>query len=133
MLGVDTNILVRFITRDDPVQAELAHRIITDRRHHPLYVSLIVIVELVWVLRKVKRWPAADVFDVCHQLLQSSDFAVEQAELVEQALEEAAVAGCDLADALIALMNIGAGCVTTVTFDQDARKLAGMAPAETFA
>ncbi|WEK04902.1 MAG: type II toxin-antitoxin system VapC family toxin [Candidatus Devosia phytovorans] len=132
MLGVDTNLLVRFITRDDEAQATLAHEIITRDSNQPIRVTLIVLIELVWVLRKVKRWPSHDVFEVCRRLLQSNDFSVEQSPLIEQAIAEAVEAECDLADALISLMNAKAGCVTTVTFDQDAQKLAGMTPAETY-
>lgn len=133
MLGVDTNVLVRFLTRDDAVQAGRAHAIITAPKNQPIHVGLIVLVELVWILTKVKRWPSPDVFSACSGLLQSPDFAVEEAALVEQCLADADRADCDLADALIAAMNARAGCRTTVTFDRDAQALARMTPAETFA
>lgn len=132
MLGVDTNVLVRFLTRDDEAQAEQAHRLITAAQNQPIYISLIVLVELVWVLTRLKRWPRADVYAACGGMLRSDDFVVEEGVLVEQCLLDAARAGCDLADALIAAMNARAGCVTTVTFDRDAQALAGMMPAETF-
>lgn len=133
MLGVDTNILVRFLTRDDQAQAEQAHRIITDTGNQPIRLTLIVVVELVWVLTKVKRWPSPDVFDACRRLLQSSDFVVERAALVEQCILDAEHAGCDLADAVIAALNLEAGCRSTVTFDRDAQRLTDMSAAEDFA
>lgn len=132
VLGVDTNVLVRFFTRDDEVQAEQARRIITSAQNQPIRISVIALVELVWVLTKVKRWPQSEVFAACGGLLQSDDFIVEEAALIEQSLIEAQRAACDLADAVIAAMNARAGCRTTVTFDLDAQALAGMTPAETF-
>ena len=132
VLGVDTNVLVRFFTRDDAVQADQARRIITAPQNQPIHVSLVTLVELVWVLTKLKRWPRTDVFAACGQMLQSDDFVVEAASLVEQCLLDAERAGCDLADAVVAAVNIRTGCVTTVTFDRDAQALAGMTPAETF-
>lgn len=132
VLGVDTNVLVRFLTRDDPLQSEIARRIITAAEHHPIHISLVALVELVWVLTKLKRWPKSDVFRACRGLLRSEDFLIESAALVEQCLYEAENARCDLADALIAATNLRAGCSTTVTFDHDAQALAGMTAAETF-
>ncbi|WP_158409623.1 PIN domain-containing protein [Devosia psychrophila] len=133
VLGVDTNVLVRFLTRDDETQAEHALRIITTPQNQPIRVSLVVLVELVWVLTKVKRWPSKDVFEACRGLLRSSDFFVEQGETVEECLSDAQLAGCDLADALIGVMNARAGCTTTVTFDREAQKLSYMTAAESFA
>ena len=132
VLGVDTNVLVRFFTRDHAQQAELARQIITKSSNQPIYVSLIVLVELVWVLIKVKRWPSQDVFEVCQNMLQSNHFVVEQSAMVDQCLHAAKNASCDLADALIAMTTKRAGCPTTVTFDKDAQNLADMTPAETF-
>jgi predicted nucleic-acid-binding protein len=133
VLGVDTNVLVRYFTLDDARQAELARQILTASQNRPIRVCLVVLVELVWVLTKVKHWPQKDVFEACRGLLHSSDFSVEESELAEQCLNEAEQARCDLADALIAVMNARAGCTTTVTFDHDAQHLAGMTAPETFA
>ena len=132
VLGVDTNVLVRFLTRDDAVQAEQARHIITSPHNQPIHIGLIVLVELVWVLTKLKRWPRADVYAACSSLLRSDDFVIEDASLVGQCLLDAEQASCDLADALIAAINARAGCLTTVTFDRDAQKLAGMTAARTF-
>lgn len=132
VLGVDTNVLVRFLTRDDAVQSETARNILTSRENQPIHISLVALVELVWVLTKLKRWSRRDVFEVCRDLLRSGDFVIESAALVEQCLLEAENAKCDFADALIAAVNMRAGCATTVTFDHDARTLAGMTAAETF-
>ena len=132
VLGVDTNVLVRFLTRDDVEQAETARQIITAPESQPIYISLVALVELVWVLRKVKRWPVPDVFATCRSMLRSSDFLLQHHAMVEQCLLDAERAGCDLGDALIAHMNRQAGCRTTVTFDHAAQNLPAMSPAETY-
>ena len=128
MLGVDTNVLVRFVTRDDPVQSPQSRDFITASTNQPIRICVIALVELVWVLTKGKRWPIDEVFEACGALLNSSDFEIEERELVIRALEDAQNAGCDLADALIALFNKRAGCVATATFDVDAQGLEHMTP-----
>lgn len=130
VLGADTNVLVRFLTRDDPVQSPKSYQLFTDAANQPIRVCVVALVELVWVLHKVKRWPLAEVFDACEELLDSSDFEFEERELIVRALDEARQADCDLADALIALFNHRAGCESTATFDGNAQKLALMTPVE---
>ncbi len=130
MLGADTNVLVRFLTRDDPVQSPIAKHLFTDAANQPIRICVIALVELIWVLNRGKRWPMEDVLAACAGLLNSSDFEFEEREMVVRALNEAQDVGCDLADALIALSNYRAGCDSTVTFDVNAQKLALMRPAE---
>lgn len=130
MLGVDTNVLVRFLTRDDRVQSPQSFGLVTSAANQPIHICLVAMVEVVWILRKVKRWPSRDVFRACRQLLESSDFSVEEHELVLSAIADAEEAGCDLADAVIALLNHRAGCEATATFDEDARRLSRMVPVE---
>lgn len=130
MLGVDTNVLVRFLTRDDRIQSPRSFRLITAPANQPIRVCLVAMVEVVWVLSRVKRWPVSDVFGACRQLLESGDFVVEEHELILNALNDAEQAGCDLADAVIALLNERAGCEATATFDVDAQRLSRMVSVE---
>lgn len=130
VLGVDTNVLVRFVTRDDPLQSPKTLQLFTDAANQPIRICVIALVELVWVLHKGKRWPMTEVFDACDALLNSSDFEFEERELVVRALDDARQAGCDLADTLIALFNQRAGCESTATFDGNAQGLALMIPVE---
>jgi predicted nucleic-acid-binding protein len=130
VLGADTNVLVRFLTGDDRVQSPQSFSVITSARNQPIHICLVALVELAWVLGKAKRWPQRDVFNACRQLLESRDFAVEERELVLGALGEAEEAGCDLADAIIAILNERAGCDATATFDEDAQRLRRMVPVE---
>jgi predicted nucleic-acid-binding protein len=121
-------VLVRFLTRDDPTQSPQSLRLFTDAANRPIRICVIVLVELVWVLTKGKRWPMDEVHAACRQLLDSSDFEMEERDLVLRALENAREAQCDLADALIVLFNQRAGCTATATFDVNAQRLDGMAP-----
>lgn len=130
VLGADTNVLVRFLTRDDPVHSPQTLQLLTKAGNQPVRICVIALVELVWVLTKVKHWPTHNVFSACRGLLESADFEVEEHALVERALVEAEAAGCDLADALIALFNDRAGCEATATFDVNAQRLERMVPVE---
>ena len=130
VLGADTNVLVRFVTSDDAVQSPMTLKLFTDTVNQPIRVCVVALVELVWVLNKGKHWPMEEVFSACAALLNSADFDFEERDLVVRALHEAQSAGCDLADAIIALSNHRAGCEATVTFDVGAQALEHMIPVE---
>lgn len=124
MIGLDTNVLVRFLVRDDVEQAERARVLIEGRRaEDPGFISLIVLVELTWVLRRTYDISASDVTAVIARLLDASCFVLQEADLVRRALRSTA----ELADVLIAELGSAAGCRTTVTFD----RLASRHPAMT--
>jgi predicted nucleic-acid-binding protein len=128
VLGVDTNVLVRFLAKDDDVQTPQAAEVLTANGNHPIYVGRVVAVETFWVLTKVKKFPRQQVIDSFRGLLSSVDFKVEAEELVGRALDDCERVGCDFADALIALENNHAGCEATLTFDTDAYPLDDMVP-----
>jgi predicted nucleic-acid-binding protein len=130
VLGVDTNVLIRFLTDDDAKQSPLALRLVTATANQPIHICLVALVETVWVLTKVKRRPVGNVIAACRELLDNGKFRIESATLVRQALVDAERVGCDLADALIALANLRAGCEATATFDADALGLDSMVPVE---
>jgi predicted nucleic-acid-binding protein len=130
VLGADTNLLVRFVTGDDPTQSPQSLQLVTKDSNQPIHICIVALVEMVWVLTKVKRRPIQEVLNVCRDLIMSSNFRVEQDDLVARAIEDAATAGCDLADALIALVNQKAGCEATATFDTAAQRLEHMVPVE---
>jgi predicted nucleic-acid-binding protein len=126
VLGVDTNVLVRFLAEDDPLQTPQAIQLLTDPANHPVYLAQVAIIETFWVLTKVKKFPRSKVFAAFRQLLLSDQFKVERPAEIADALDKAEEAGCDLADALIAIVNLQAGCRSTATFDVDAQRLVGM-------
>lgn len=128
MLGVDTNVLVRFLAKDDAVQTPQAIAALTAARNQPIYVGRVVAVETFWVLTKVKEFPRQSVIDAFRAMFASIDFKVEAEDLMMQALDDCERVGCDFADGLIALENRKAGCEATVTFDVAALGLDAMIP-----
>jgi predicted nucleic-acid-binding protein len=131
VIGVDTNVLVRHLVRDDPDQADAASRFLAQRTaEDPVFVSVPVLVELIWTLRTRYRQPADRVLDVVESLLASADVVVESAAAVRRAVLDALESSADLADAIIAHRAIDAGCDGIVTFDRRARRLPGMLPVD---
>lgn len=124
--GVDTNVLVRFFTRDDPEQFRLASELIGSAQPGELFLSPVVLVELNWTLLRAYRMPRADVMNVLNGLVESVEFTIGQRELVMRAILMADDANCDFSDALIALLHESAGCRDTVTFDHRALRLPQM-------
>jgi predicted nucleic-acid-binding protein len=92
----------------------------------PGFVAMVVIVELVWVLQGSYRSKRGEIVRVLEALLRSKELIVERAELVWQALRRFAAGHADFADCLIERCAHAADCESTVTFDRDAAKTAGM-------
>ena len=127
MIGLDTNVVVRYLTHDDPVQTAKAVRMLdslsSDVRG---FLSLIVIVELVWVLEVSYRFKKNEIVQVLETLLRSKELIVERAEIVWQALRRFTTTNADFSDCLIERCGHAAECQYTVTFDQNAAATAGM-------
>ena len=119
MIGLDTNILVRYITQDDPQQAARASRLIEDRctSASPGRVAHIVLCELVWVLRRAYGYGKPQVVSVLEQILVTAELEVEDEGLAFQALDAYREGSADFSDYLLALSNRAAGCETTYSFD----------------
>jgi len=124
MIGLDTNVLVRYIVQDDPRQAAVAVRLIEGRctARSPGYVSVPVLVELVWVLTSAYRHGKAVVVKVMRQILRTAEFTVEDRDTVLAALREFESGAADFADYLIAHRNHARGCTRTYTFDRRAAR-----------
>ena len=128
MIGLDTNVLIRYFAQDDAVQSPIAARLI-DRltSERPGYVSSVVLAETSWVLSRVYKKSRADIAAIFENLLRSREIVVENAAAAYRAVgvyQSNAVA--EYADALIAELAACAGCTETVTFDKSAAKGAGM-------
>jgi len=128
VLGLDSNILVRFLTRDDEQQYKQATALLARAEDRSLYLSVLVLIEIYWTLRRAYRRPAPDVLKALGDVVDTRQFTIEDRDLVLRAIELAMSAGVDFADVLIALRNEAAGCSATATFDHDALRIAQMAP-----
>jgi predicted nucleic-acid-binding protein len=127
MIGLDTNIVVRYLTHDDPAQAAKAVRLMSSLSPEDRgFLSLVVIVELVWVLQDRYRFPKDEIVSTLDALLRSKELMVERADVVWQAVQKFRICRSDFADCLIQRSAQAAGCEHTITFDQDAARTAGM-------
>jgi predicted nucleic-acid-binding protein len=126
MIGIDTNVLVRYLVKDDPAQFARAYRLI--RREaasgEPVLVSLPVLLETEWVLRSRYQLPKAEVVAALSALLDTVDVAFEDEPGVETALHEWKDSTAGFADCLIGAHNRRLGCRATATFDGTAARLA---------
>lgn len=121
MIGLDTNVLVRLLTRDDARQAKrardyLAAHVSADA---PAFVSREVLLETVWVLESAYRYDRADIANAVEGTLETAELHVEAASCARSAAR-AYRSGTDFNDALVAAANENAGCETTLTLDTSA-------------
>jgi len=127
MTGLDTNVIVRFLMKDDADQASVASKAFAElTTAAPGFVCREVLVELVWVLQKIYRLPRTDIADAIEGLLGAREIVVESADQVAVAVDRLRKGGAGFADQMIALAGQGAGCNATVTFDRKAAGLPGM-------
>lgn len=126
MIGLDTNVLIRYTVRDDPSQTALADGVIDGLdASNPAFVPLIVVVECWWVLGRAYGYPTEQRQGFVDALLTSEELLVESPDALRAALRGTRD-GADLADALIAHAATTAGCERTLTFDRGAARRAGM-------
>jgi predicted nucleic-acid-binding protein len=127
VIGLDTNVLVRYLAQDSPTQAKLATQMIESlTAKAPGFISQVVLVEAVWVLESCYAANTQRIVEVIETLLHVESLSVESAEAVWQALRQYRSAGGDFSDALIAVLAQRAGCEATYTFDRGAAKRFGM-------
>lgn len=126
MLGIDTNILIRFLVRDDAAQFEKANRLIKRgvSNNEAVFVSLLVLLETEWVLRSRYRLPKNEIMTAISELLSAKQVQIEDEPAVEESLFIWKDCTADFADCLIGAHNRRRGCSTTATFDVKAAKLA---------
>ncbi len=132
MIGLDTNVIVRYITQDEPAQSAKATALIESLSgDSPGFITLVSVVELVWVLASCYRATKDQISDVVETVLRTKELAVERAAIVWQALHVYRRSSkADFADCLIERSAHAAACDYTVTFDRQAVSAAGMRPIE---
>lgn len=130
MLGLDTNVLVRYLVRDDQLQFEKARRLIKRESDtgEPVLISLLVLLETDWVLRSRYKLSKVEILSVFSALLDVADLTFEDEPSVEHALYSWKDSVANFADCLIEARNLRLGCRATATFDGKALKLPGFIP-----
>ncbi|MGH9517293.1 MAG: PIN domain-containing protein [Terriglobales bacterium] len=127
MIGLDSNVIVRFLVQDDPAQSAAASQLFdTLIPDAPGFVSIITIVELVWVLQSCYEAERDDIESAIEGLLRTRELIVERADLVWQSLRSFTKGNADFADCMIERCGQAAGCDYTMTFDLNAAESAGM-------
>lgn len=127
MIGIDTNILVRYIAQDDPRQSKRASRLIEEEcsASIPGFISLVVLVELVWVSESCYGAARAEVAEMVRRILGIRQLIVQDAEIAWKALRLFESGKADFSDCLVERMAAAAGCTAVMTFDKAAAR-AGM-------
>ena len=125
--GIDTNVLVRFLTGDDPRQSRAAERLLKRECSpaEPGWIGLIVLCEAVWVLQRGYRYRREELAAVVSQLLATAELEVEDPDAVREALALYQDGKADFSDGLLAARNARAGAKVTYTFDRKAASLPG--------
>ena len=128
MIGLDANVLVRYIMQDDAKQSPKATKIIEalDGVENSGYVTLVAMVELVWILSASYELTREQVAQALDGLIRAKQLEIESADQVIRALRIFKVGKSDFADCLKERSANSAGCEKTVTFDVNASKHAGM-------
>ena len=122
MNGLDTNVLVRYLTADDETQAAKARRYIESG---PSYVNCIVLSEVVWVLESAYGFGKEAVITVLERLLSTHEVEVEDADVALAALRDYRRSNAGFTDCLIGQRNAAHGCDETGSFDRRAKGVAG--------
>ena len=125
MIAVDTNVIVRFLVRDDAAQAEVVYRRLkqAEAERESLFVPLLVVLETIWVLESAYGKSRLEVLDSVEDLRRMPVFDFERDDVIERVLSDGRTSKGDLADLLIAHSAQSSGCEAGITFDKDAAKL----------
>ncbi len=123
MIGLDTNVLVRYLAQDEPTQSAAATQLIEGfTQAAPGFISTVTLVETAWVLARAYKTPRPQIGAVIEGLLRAHELIIEQSETHYLALGIYRTTTADYSDAVIAQASRGAGCDETVTFDRRAAK-----------
>jgi predicted nucleic-acid-binding protein len=127
MTGLDTNVLVRYLTQDDPAQSRQANAVVAEATAGGArcFIGPVVLCELSWVLRESYAQSKSDLVKTFDLILATRQFEVGDKDLVRDALEAFRFGRADFADYLIGVAGRRAGCTETVTFDRRLRGAAG--------
>ena len=127
MIGLDSNVLIRYLVQDDPIQSPKATEIIERRltEETPGFVSIVAMVETVWVLDRAYGLATREIATAVERMLQADVLVVEHEQEVFTAMIALKQGKGLFADAVIAALCTKAGCSHTLTFDRKALKLSG--------
>jgi predicted nucleic-acid-binding protein len=128
MIGVDTNLVVRYLVRDDKAQFDRARAEIeaAANRDEPLMINAIVLCEVAWVLGSAYDYSRTEIADAIERILATAQFSIEWGDQARQALGDYRATKAGFADAFVGRINGSLGAAPTLTFDRE------LAPVSTF-
>jgi len=123
LIGVDTNVLVRYLTQDDAAQSRRVNAFIAEatRTGTRLHINDIVLCELVWVLRAAYRFSKPTIVDALEKVISTTIFSFDDRELLRAAVADFIDGSADLSDYIIGHRNARSGCEHTATLDRQLR------------
>lgn len=124
MIGLDTNVLVRYLVQDDVTQAKAATRLIegTCTKNDPGFLNHLVLCETLWVLEGCYGQPKDALVKTVEQILRVAQLRVDEPQMVWQALEDYRNNQAGFADYLLGRINRSRDCTTTMSFDRHTSK-----------
>jgi predicted nucleic-acid-binding protein len=125
MVGLDTNVILRYLLQDDPKQTLLANRIVDEvlSDGNPGLISLVTILEIVWVLRSFLKKTPTEIATHIELLLAADSFEVQNEQQVFEAAFALKRGIGEFEEALTGALNAWAGCPHTLTFDKRALRM----------
>jgi len=122
MIGLDTNVIVRYLAQDDARQAAVATRLIEGSLSAAArgFISIVTLAEVVWVMASNYRATRVAIADIVEGLLTAPQLMIEKADIMWRALRSYRNSTADFSDAVIVELGRDAGCSKTVTFDRNA-------------
>lgn len=126
MIGLDTNVLIRWLVRDDPERSRKVEQFLSEHLEEGFFISTVVILEVWWVCRSVYGFTGEEVTAAFAELLESAELTMEHENALRQAVEHYSGSAADLEDLLLAQIHVENGCRHTVTMDRKAARLPDM-------
>lgn len=118
MIALDSNVVLRIVTHDDPRQLAAAARFMEARPGESFFVSDIVLTEVVWSLLRLYRWPRPNVLAALRSVGEKTDLEFEDRDRLLAAIRAFSEGG-DFADELIVQTARSHRCAHLATFDTD--------------
>ncbi len=124
MIGLDTNVVLRYLLQDDPAQSKTANRLMARlTSEDPGFISIATVLEIVWVLRSLFKLTPKEIAAQVEQLLAADAFILQNEQQIFEAAYALKRGSGEFEDALIGALNIWAGCSETITFDRRTSRL----------
>ena len=122
MIGLDTNVLIRYIVQDDEYQARIATDFIENEcsKENPAFINEVTMCEIVWVLKRAYRYDKSIILNIIQQILSNDEIQIASHRQAKAAFDDYEIGNADFSDYFIAQLNKESGCEVTVSFDKKA-------------